>query len=212
MKKELQTQKNKVGALLCIVLAVSLGTLTGCSDTKNDTSAVGDVSGGTAVGDGSEIIDSVIIENTEVENSADNDVAAADSQASENVRTLTIMKGGEPEEKQAELVSGEGFSLYLPREEWQTDGTNQWCATINQNVRIRVESYDSDQARQEALGGYTSEEGEPVKQEGELLYKVYLHETENNVWCVFYCYPLEAEEGWGRELPVIVDTFAVTTP
>ncbi|MDE7272376.1 MAG: hypothetical protein K2N95_04830 [Lachnospiraceae bacterium] len=205
MKKELQTQKNKVGALLCIVLAVSLGTLTGCSDTKNDTSAVGDVSGGTAVGDGSEIIDSVIIENTEVENSAD-------SQASENVRTLTIMKGGEPEEKQAELVSGEGFSLYLPREEWQTDGTNQWCATINQNVRIRVESYDSDQARQEALGGYTSGEGELVKQEGELLYKVYLHETENNVWCVFYCYPLEAEEGWGRELPVIVDTFAVTTP
>lgn len=32
----------------------------------------------------------------------------------------------------------------------------------------------------------------------------------NDVWCIFYCYPAEAEEGWGRELPVIADTFALS--
>ena len=52
-----------------------------------------------------------------------------------------------------------------------------------------------------------------VKTDGEskIIYnKVKLYEDGDDVWCVFYSYPEEAEEGWGRELPVIADTFAVT--
>ena len=30
---------------------------------------------------------------------------------------------------------------------------------------------------------------------------------EDDRWGVFYCYPVEAEEGWGRELSLITDTF-----
>lgn len=52
-----------------------------------------------------------------------------------------------------------------------------------------------------------SKEGE---QEGDLLYYVELKEFENNVWGIFYSYPSDAEEGFGRELPVIVNTFALS--
>lgn len=210
MKQELQTQKNKAGALMCFFLAVSLGTLSGCSGTKNDTAVFSAVSDEIATdGAGGEIFDG---EN--VEASADNETEAAmdKEQAAEEERILTIMKGGEPEEKQAKLVSGEGFLLYLPKEEWQEDGANQWRAAVNQDVRIWVEVYENAQTGQAALGGYVSEEGQLVKQEGELVYKAQMHETENGAWCVCYCYPLEAEEGWGRELPVIADTFVVTAP
>lgn len=207
MKQELLTQKNKAGALMSFFLAVSLGTLTGCSGTKNDTAVISVVSDEIAT-DG-EIFDGEI-----VEASADNETEAAmdKEQAAEEERILTIMKGGEPEEKQAKLVSGEGFLLYLPKEEWQEDGANQWRAAVNQDVRIWVEFYENAQPGQAALGGYALEEGQLVKQEGELVYKAQMHETENGVWCVFYCYPHEAEEGWGRELPVIADTFVVTAP
>lgn len=48
------------------------------------------------------------------------------------------------------------------------------------------------------------------KQEGDLIYHVLLKESEYDVWGVFYCYPSDSEEGWGRELPVIADTFALS--
>ena len=32
----------------------------------------------------------------------------------------------------------------------------------------------------------------------------------HDVWVIFYSYPAELEEGWGRELPVIADTFALS--
>lgn len=48
------------------------------------------------------------------------------------------------------------------------------------------------------------------KQEGDLIYHVLLKESEDDVWGVFYCYPSDSEEGWGRELPVIADTFALS--
>lgn len=59
--------------------------------------------------------------------------------------------------------------------------------------------------------GYVSEENyHKWKQEGDLIYHVALKEFENNVCSILYSYPSDAEEGFGRELPVIVDTFAVS--
>ena len=60
----------------------------------------------------------------------------------------------------------------------------------------------------EADGYMTEEDYHKWKQEGDLIYHVHLKASENDVWGIFYSYPIEVEEGWGRELPVIADTFA----
>lgn len=72
MKQELKTQKNKAGILMCFLLAVSLGTLTGCSGTKNDTAVTSAASEEIATdGVGRESFDS-----KNVETSADNETEA----------------------------------------------------------------------------------------------------------------------------------------
>ena len=58
--------------------------------------------------------------------------------------------------------------------------------------------------------GYGVENSDMIKQEDDFICKVRLNEYESDVWGVFYCFPIEAEEGWGAILPVIADTFAVT--
>jgi len=143
--------------------------------------------------------------------------------------TLTIMKEGEPEEKQAVLAVEEGYSLYLPEGEWQKNSEGIWQAAVNEDVCIWVERYDREQLTEQfqlPLGTgivtieNTPEDGnvsdadlanmELTQTDGGLVYHEKLYGDGSNVWCVFYCYPEEAEEGWGRELPVIADTFAVT--
>lgn len=71
----------------------------------------------------------------------------------------------------------------------------------------------ADILREEELteNGYEVTEGHKLrKQEGELINNVELKEYGNDVWGIFCCYPVEAEEGWGRELIVITETFAVS--
>lgn len=58
--------------------------------------------------------------------------------------------------------------------------------------------------------GYRVENSDMIKQENDFICKVRLNEYESDVWGIFYCYPMDAEEGWGAILPVIADTFAVT--
>ena len=58
--------------------------------------------------------------------------------------------------------------------------------------------------------GYISEDSIISKQENEVIYNVKLNEFKNDVWGVFYCYPIGTEEGWGTLLPLIADTFAVS--
>ena len=105
----------------------------------------------------------------------------------------------------------DGYSFYLPDGEWQMDGSGSWQAVVNESVRLWAAKFEnSTQVKEVLIGeGYTDEEEELVKQEGEIVYKAKIFADEEEVWCVFYCYPVEAEEGWGRELPVIADTFAV---
>lgn len=47
-------------------------------------------------------------------------------------------------------------------------------------------------------------------QEGNLIYHVKQKVFENNVWGMFYSHPADFEGGWGREFPVIVNTFALS--
>lgn len=43
-----------------------------------------------------------------------------------------------------------------------------------------------------------------------MIYHVEQKVFENGVWGIFYSYPVDFEEGWGREFPVIVNTFALS--
>lgn len=208
-------KKNGAAMLLCaIILAVGLGTLVGCSaQRENEDSAVrqaekneplpetdGDVIGANGTDD------TFLPEELPVNS------AAAGNGTAESAKILTIMKEGEPEEKQAFLAVGDGYSLYLPDGEWQMEESDRWQAVVNEDVHLWAAHFESGSQAEQTLmeEGYQAEEDILAKQEGEIIYKVKIYEAEQEAWCIFYCYPMEAEEGWGRELPVIADTFAVT--
>lgn len=218
--------KNKFYLLpYMVLLTISLGIFAGCSSaspTHDDVSATdipsADASPNEEVSDSHSQADATFNDDvSDSELSADNGnstlpASAPEDTGEKNTMTLTIMKGGEAEEKQATLVAGNGFSLYLPDGEWQEDGADKWYATANKDVRIWITRFDSNYSMEQILDGYVPEGEELMKQENGLIYKLELHETENGTWCIFYCYPPEAEEGWGREIPVITDTFSITAP
>ena len=139
---------------------------------------------------------------------------SADVQVAADTITLTIMKEGMPEEKQARLTVENGYVLYLPDGEWQKKEADMWRAVVNEDVRIQVAGFESGYPIEQILmnDGYAPDETGMVREEDDIRHHVRLYETETGLWCVFYSYPSEAEEGWGRELPVIADTFAVLLP
>lgn len=211
--------RKKNGAVILIiaaVLTVGLGAVIGCSKGKENsiTNSFGKGNNGQP-----EETDSGITDENE-ENDALLDTEILDDGASEseavieNTMVLTMMKEGESEEKQASLVVENGYSLYLPDGEWQKEEADMWQAAANEAVHLWVAHFEEDNqtdVNQMLAGdGYEPENGELVKLEDGIINKVRLYETDSDAWCVFYCYPMEAEEGWGRELPVIADTFAVT--
>lgn len=142
--------------------------------------------------------------------------SSADNNALENTITLTFSKEGEQEEKQAALAIGNGYSFYLPDDEkWHLSAPDLWKTDINEQVALWVthfegESEDSAKQRLEE-DGYTEEDSYKWwKQEGDLLYHAEQKVFENSVWTIFYSYPVDFEDGWGREFPVIVNTFALS--
>ena len=244
MKKRFQNilsrtrKKNGAAVLACaMILTICLGTMIGCSDAKDNTedSAGQDTVADTAGNDGQDTVADTAGNGgqgaeTDMAGSVQNgtDDSSAENGASDTM-TLTIMKEGEPEEKEAVLVVEDGYSLYLPEGEWQKNSEGIWQAAVNEDVCIWVERYDREQLTEQfqlPLGTgivtieNTPEDGnfsdadlanmELTQTDGGIVYHEKLYGDGSNVWCVFYCYPEEAEEGWGRELPVIADTFAVT--
>ncbi len=132
----------------------------------------------------------------------------------EEMITLTIMKEGMPEEKQARLVQESGYILYLPDGEWEKESADTWHAAANEDVRLWVAGFESGYPIEQVLTdeGYVPDETGMSKQEEGSSYHVRLFEAQTGIWCVFFRYPSEAEEGWGRELPVIAETFGVLLP
>ena len=126
---------------------------------------------------------------------------------------LSLQKEGLEEKKRATLAAGNGFSLYLPDGEWLEDGPDSWRAAVNGQIKIwaeHSEGMSSDDAGQAlAEEGYTSSDSGMEKQDGGVVIKADILQSENTVWKLFYSYPVQAEEGWGRELRAIADTFAV---
>lgn len=229
MKKRFQNilrkRRKKNGFYLLAGIAIltfGMGTLVGCSvigektdDLRNDINGTGGAAGAndSAGNAGTEAEGNAI----KADDNAENTVAGADSSAENNTAdriTLTFVKEGMEEEKQAELVAEPEYMLYLPVGEWQKTETNMWQAAANEDVRLWVSDFPDRQQAEQLLtnNGYLPADDGMEREEDGMAYRVRLYETEGRVFCVFYRYPEEAEEGWGRELPVIADTFAVVVP
>ena len=221
-------KKNGISILICaVILSITLGMLVGCSVTKENTENKTIEN---------ETIENETIENKTIENkdAADQvlgnvseldaaqtdplsvDNSSADHQTLENTMTFTFSKEGEQEQKQATLAIGDGYSFYLPDDEqWYLSGPDLWKTNINEQVTLWVTHFEGeseDSVNQKLKDdGYTKEDSYTWrKQEGDLLYHAEQKVYENDVWAIFYLYPVDFEEGWGREFPVIVNTFALS--
>ena len=121
---------------------------------------------------------------------------------------------GEAEYVEAVLTQGDGYSIYLTTRDWQQEEENTWTALINKQVRFWITHFEgktAGQVKQELTDNdYALIDGTYIKQEGDLLYKVELKEYPNDIWGVCSSYPIEAEEGWGRTIVSMSETFAVT--
>ncbi len=190
-------KKNGISILICaVILSITLGMMVGCSVTKENTEK----------------------ENIENENTVNKDIfidnSSADNNTLENTITLTFSKEGEQEQKQATLAIGNGYSFYLPDDEkWYLSAPDLWKTEINEQVSLWITHYEGeseDSVNQKLEGdGYAKEDSYKWwKQEGDLLYHVEQKVFENNIWAIFYSYPVDFEDGWGREFPVIINTFA----
>ncbi len=147
--------------------------------------------------------------------------SASGSNASEENRgTLTVYREGEADEIPAALYAGEGYSIYLTEGDWRQEAADEWVAVydgapvLDGRVRLRIRSYE-DRTRDEVANelendGYSPEDYELVRREGEMVYRVRLLEDDGRVWEIFYCHTEEAEEGWGQVLKVMADTFALS--
>lgn len=251
-------KKNGNSILICAaVFTISIGTMTGCSMTKENAEAVSDQSDQSDQSESENILpvedstaDNAILENTpvpetseekvektekveEVEKTEKAEVAEKTEEAAEAEKAektekeykeekmvLKIMREGEMAEMPATLFAGEGYVIYLTDGDWQQHATDAWTVAfegkivLNGQVQLWIIHYEDktgDQVKEELKSaGYTLENSDMTRQEGEVIYKVRLNEFENDVWGINYCYPMEAEEGWGALLPLIADTFAVS--
>ena len=209
-------KKNGISTLICaVVLSITLGMLVGCSVTKENTEKENIENEDTANEDMGNVSEPSGLEAaqtapTPVDNSS------TVNNALENTITLTFSKEGEQEQKQATLAIGNGYSFYLPDDEkWHLSAPDLWTTDINEQIALWVthfegESVDSVNQKLED-DGYTEDDSYKWwKQEGDLLYHAEQKVFENNIWVIFYSYPVDFQEGWGREFPVIVNTFALS--
>lgn len=263
-------KKNGNSILICAaVFTISIGTMTGCSMTKENAEAVSDQSDQSDQSESENILpveestaDNAILENTPVPETSEEKVEKTekvaeaaevekaekagvaekteavekteevektekeaeaektDKEYTEDKMVLKIMREGEMEEIPATLLAGDGYVIYLTDGDWQQHATDAWTAAfegkivLNGQAQLWITHYDDktgDRVKEELKSaGYTLENSDMTRQEGEVIYKVRLNEFENDVWGVNYCYPIEAEEGWGALLPLIADTFAVS--
>ncbi len=198
-------KKNGICIFICsVILTISFGMLVGCSAAEQDMekASTGNNEIQNESGQGEK-------KAVQTEQTPDEDSVVGDD-TPQNTTMLTFSKEGETEQKQATLAVGDGYSIYLPDNEWRQSAPSTWTAAVNEQVQLWVTHFEDGSldsvTRNLEEYGYTAEEG---YREGDLVYHASLKGSEHDVWAIFYSYPAEFEEGWGRELPVIADTFAL---
>lgn len=160
---------------------ISLGALISCSVTKEDTKTehMGNQ-------------DAADEDRGNVPEPSEEERAQTESIAVDNsFSTLTYMKEGEQEQKQATLAVGNGYSLYLPDDEqWHLSGPDLWKTDINEKVTLWITHFEDgsvDSVNQKLEDdGYAEEDSHKWwKQEGDLIYHVEQKVFENNIWGIF---------------------------
>lgn len=235
MKKRFQNilsgGKKRNGLLLftgIAVMTMGLGMLVGCSVGEPLANKAADaidsipVDGGTAdKGDEQPTVSDI---------KGENDVLPEDTSSDAAPEKVTIMvsKEGELQTVPATLFVGDGYSIYIPDEGWRLfgpeDGTasydftkyglDKWGSELNDQVLLWINKYDGSSVEEVreglAVKGYQTDGTEMTAGEAGLSYHVKLIESEAGCYGVFYCCPEEAEEGWGRDLSAVAESFAIS--
>lgn len=230
-KNILSGGKKRNGLLLftgIAVMTMGLGMLVGCSvgeplaNKAADTIDSIPVDGGTAdKGDEQPAVSDI---------KGENDVLPEDTSSDAAPEKVTIMvsKEGELQTVPATLFVGDGYSIYIPDEGWRLfdpeDGTasydftkyglDKWGSELNDQVLLWINKYDGSSVEEVreglAVKGYQTDGTEMTAGEAGLSYHVKLIESEAGCYGVFYCCPEEAEEGWGRDLSAVAESFAIS--
>lgn len=223
--------KKRNGLLLftgIAVMTMGLGMLVGCSVGEPLANKAADaidsipVDGGTAdKGDEQPAVSDI---------KGENDVLPEDTSSDAAPEKVTIMvsKEGELQTVPATLFVGDGYSIYIPDEGWRLfgpeDGTasydftkyglDKWGSELNDQVLLWINKYDGSSVEEVreglAVKGYQTDGTEMTAGEAGLSYHVKLIESEAGCYGVFYCCPEEAEEGWGRDLSAVAESFAIS--
>ena len=139
----------------------------------------------------------------------------------EKQTTLSMQVEGQTEEVPATLYEGEGYSIYIPDEDWTPGESGEWTAAANSDVELKVEFFSgktAEEARTAILaeydqygfmdadnsGHFTGTGGEASK-----TMEVWLTESDEGTYAVLGAYPDEAAEGFGARLPVIAGSFTL---
>ena len=210
------------------VMTMGLGMLVGCSVGEPLANKAADaidsipVDGGTAdQGDEQPAVSDI---------KGENDVLPEDTSSDAAPEKVTIMvsKEGELQTVPATLFVGDGYSIYIPDEGWRLfgpeDGTasydftkyglDKWGSELNDQVLLWINKYDGSSVEEVreglAVKGYQTDGTEMTAGEAGLSYHVKLIESEAGCYGVFYCCPEEAEEGWGRDLSAVAESFAIS--
>lgn len=230
-KNILSGGKKRNGLLLftgIAVMTMGLGMLVGCSVGEPLANKAADaidsipVDGGTAdKGDEQPTVSDI---------KGENDVLPEDTSSDAAPEKVTIMvsKEGELQTVPATLFVGDGYSIYIPDEGWRLfgpeDGTasydftkyglDKWGSELNDQVLLWINKYDGSSVEEVreglAVKGYQTDGTEMTAGEAGLSYHVKLIESEAGCYGVFYCCPEEAEEGWGRDLSAVAESFAIS--
>lgn len=230
-KNILSGGKKRNGLLLftgIAVMTMGLGMLVGCSVGEPLANKAADaidsipVDGGTADKGNEQPAVSDI--------KGENDVLPEDTSSDAAPEKVTIMvsKEGELQTVPATLFVGDGYSIYIPDEGWRLfdpeDGTasydftkyglDKWGSELNDQVLLWINKYDGSSVEEVreglAVKGYQTDGTEMTAGEAGLSYHVKLMESEAGCYGVFYCCPEEAEEGWGRDLSAVAESFAIS--
>lgn len=135
-----------------------------------------------------------------------------------NTMMIQCVLEGMLEEMPASLYVGDGFSIYIPDEDWQIydedlEAPMQMKADRSLEVSVWVEHYNEQASEVEAhlLSDGYSYDGDGSKMQKldrTLLLEARIVGLENDTWVIGSMYPADYE--WGGRLDAIAGTFAIT--
>lgn len=200
---------------LCLLLTL---TLTACGQSGTS---------GAVPGGQTEPVDTSDAESTQPAVTDGDRAPTAEELGRPETTDLTFFLEGQEESVPAALYIGQGYSLYIPVEDWVRESftengaaADSWESTDNDAVELRIlhlgersledcrdwiiqelSDYVITEDQQGGLYGEDAENG--------MVLDVRFHEGGGNVYAVAWAYPFEAAEGFGARLGVIADTFEV---